>query len=237
MFGVTENDRPGHKCTVRWAPVQVCYAMVLVCFPTTQNNMLHFIQSDSKVSFNFILALRRYRKRFTHLHLHWLHAATLHEICCPGLSSRSEMLLFLFICCAYAWEFFLTIFLEGFADVISTDFLHHWCFALRVFAPPFSTLLAISFHHWGPAPQAQKPLWWIMWSLCKSSCKASLYALTAIPSMSCFKHSVFSWLCAFLVLQRLPSSKLQLDAAKWDEPGLHLLKFTRRQHCQVDIWL
>ena len=92
--------------------------------------MLHFIQSDSKVSFNFILALRRYRKRFTHLHLHWLHTATLHEICCPGLSSRSEKVLFLFICCAYAWEFFLTIFLEGF----STDFLHHWCFALRVFA-------------------------------------------------------------------------------------------------------
>ena len=106
-----------------------------------------------------------------------------------------------------------------------------WC------SPPFSTLLAISFHHWGPAPQAQKLVWWIMWSLCKSSCKASLHALTAIPSMSCFKHSVFSWLCALLVLQRLPSSKLQLDAAKWDEPGLHLLKLTRRQHCQVDIWL
>ena len=105
--------------------------MVLVCFPTTPNNMLHFIQSDSTVSFNFILALRRYSKSFTHPHLHWLHTATLHEICCPAPSSRSEVVLFLFICCAYAWDFFLTIFLEGFADVISTDFL---CFALRVFA-------------------------------------------------------------------------------------------------------
>ena len=70
--------------------------------------MLHFIQSDSTVSFNFILALRRYSKSFTHLHLHWFHTAKLHEICCPGLSSRSEMVLFLFICCAYAWDFFLT---------------------------------------------------------------------------------------------------------------------------------
>lgn len=92
-------------------------------------------------SFNFTLALRRYTNRLTHLHTHWLHTATLHEICCPGLSRSSDLVLFLFICCAYAWDFFLTIFLEVFADVISTDFLHRWCFALlEVFAAISKTM-------------------------------------------------------------------------------------------------
>ena len=40
--------------------MQWCFCV----FPTTQNNMLHFIQSDSTVSFNFILASRRYSKSF-----------------------------------------------------------------------------------------------------------------------------------------------------------------------------
>ena len=113
--------------------------------------MLHFIQSDSKVSFNFILALRRYRKRFTHLHLHWFHTATLHEICCPGLSSRSEMVLFLFICCAYAWDFFLAIFLEGFAGALPFEFLlyFHILYLRHMPLEPmgFNTLIAHSKSH------------------------------------------------------------------------------------------
>ena len=98
--------------------------------------------SDSSVSISFVLALK---KSSLYPPPYALASASQPPgtICCPGLSRR-------FTCSVYAQDVFLAIFLEGFADVISIDFLHPCCFGLRgsTVLPPSFIFATCLYNHW-----------------------------------------------------------------------------------------
>ena len=133
------NPNPRAPCSEH----TVCYTVVLACFPTRQHNLLHFIHlrlervDQLRSGFEEIIALP------TSICIGFSFTAPWHEICCPGLSRR-------FTCSVYAQDVFLAIFLEGFADVISIDFLHPCCFGLRgsTVLPPSFIFATCLYNHW-----------------------------------------------------------------------------------------